>query len=265
MINIALTTAFTDASLHAPGWPSGASAAPYMTYDARAGGLVSLFAQTTYDSTNPTPIEIFFDINLYTFFDNFLINFYGEGLANKKDIQMIVQNLYNNTYSADTKIPNGWYEMAQEYPRLYSWWDTESIVFKSSLIGVRNEFTPTQNISPSSLVGGNTAGVGPSESSNLTDFVASFPVTDPGGYRSQLVYIPAFYRLVDLLSNTVRGIDISIYWTDKQNNQHLYYLPPMQVVSIKLAFVKKSLYKNALRGPSQIKNPLADVGSSSRR
>jgi hypothetical protein len=258
-INNALTLAFNDASANASGWPGGASAAPYMIYSPRAGGLCSLLAQTAYDSTASTPIQIFMNTTLYYFFDNMLVKFLGEGLSTYRDFQILVQDLHNNTTAIDPSIPSGYYRMDQEYPRLYSWWDTESIVFKSSLIGVREEYVPTTNIS-SSLVGANTAGSGTSQASNLTDFTASFPITDPGGYRSQLVYFPPFYRLIDLLSNNVRGIDISVYWVDKTNTQRIYYIPPNQTVSMKFAFLKKSLYKNSLM---RISNPDAEKKGSS--
>ena len=38
-------------------------------------------------------------------------------------------------------------------------------------------------------------------------------------------------------------VDISVYWTSQNGNEHDFYLPPASSSQIKLAFIKKSVIK----------------------
>lgn len=243
MINQTFITCFNALKTANPTAPQ--TQAPYMLYNPNQNGLISLYAQTSYDSSLTDAIQIFFNATLYYFFDNFLTMFYSEGSASKKDYQILVQNNYgSNTSALDSSIPANYYKMSQDYPSLYHWWDTTVLSFKSTQMGVRSEYTPTQNQS-NNLVSNNSAGSGVSNTSQITDFIPSISTNDPAGWRSTIVYYPSSqYRLLDLLSNQIKCIDVNISWRDKQNKEYQYYIPPNQTVSIKMIFVKKSLFKN---------------------
>jgi hypothetical protein len=246
MINAALLAAFTDAAANAFNWPGGASAAPYMLLNP-ANGLISLYAQEAYDSTATAPIQICFNNALFYFFDNFLSQFNGEDRADKKDYQIIVQDLYgSNTSELDSSIPSGYYRMSQEYPDPGHWVDQSSIVFESNTIGAYPEYTPTSNTSTTLLTGNNQAGQGISTTNQLTDFIPAVPSGDYAQWRGQITYYPSSqYRLFDLVGSDLRQLDVSIRWRDKQSNLWQLYIPAFQCVTIKFGFFKKSLYKPA--------------------
>lgn len=222
-------------------------AAPYMLYNAAQGGLISLYAtQADYDVNLPNPIKIFFNDILYYFFDNFLTIYNGENNANHQDFQMIVENLHDsNTSTLDTSIPSGYYRMTQEYVSLFHWWSPTALVFKSTLMGLRPEYTPTTNTSATNLVGDNTAGNSVSSTSQITDFIPTISYNDAAGWRSIITYYPTSqYRLIDILGPQLNKIDLNVLWRDQHNNENQFYIKPLSTASIKLIFVKKSLYKN---------------------
>lgn len=221
-------------------------AAPYMLYNAAQGGLISLYAPVAFDSHLPNPIQIYFNNILYYFFDNFLTVFFGENLPSKQDYQIIVENQHNaNTNTLDPTVPSGYYRMSQEYVSLFHWWSPTALVFKSTLTGLRPEYTPTTNTSTTSLVGNNSAGSAPSSTQQMTDFVPAISYNDAAGWRSVIVYYPTSqYRLIDILGPQLSKIDLNVVWRDQHNVENQFYLKPLSTASIKLIFVKKSLYKN---------------------
>jgi hypothetical protein len=110
MINTALAAAFTSART-VPDWPAGATLPPYLTLD-ETTGIISLWAQTAYDSTAAFPIKIFFNSELYEFFQSsFETSFNGfhpvkypaPPARKMADWQIIVRNRGNN-YSPN--VPN---------------------------------------------------------------------------------------------------------------------------------------------------------------
>lgn len=218
---------------------------PYMYYDPLTG-VCSIFSRDDYYNidTVATPVKIYMNSILYYFFDNFWNVSFGEGNTSKKDYQIVVKNIYNKNISTVTE--NGFTftidQMSQEYEALYRWVDQALIIFKSSLMGNRTEYTQGANFG-SELANTNPSGSGIPVDTILTDFIASG--SGRGGWREPITYIsPNQYRLIDLLGRNSNQIDISIFWADKQGVQYPYLIPVESSVTIKLLFVKKSLYKN---------------------
>jgi hypothetical protein len=240
MINTAITTACSDAAV--PGDP------PYLYYDTKAGGLISVFFPTSWgtDITNPTIPQLYMNSILYYFFDNFLYYFYGEGLLVHKDYMIRAQSLGNgqNTSTYDSSIPTGYYKMSQEYIALNRWKGPSSIAFQSYTMNIRNDYNSgTNNNSSQNTV--QTAGSGLPIESNITDFIPYIASNDAAGWRGNLLYTPTSqYRLIDLLGNKQNSIDINIIWRDIYNNTHQFLTAAGSQTSLKLLFVKKSLYKN---------------------
>ena len=76
------------------------------------------------------------------------------------------------------------------------------------------------------------------------DFCPSFNSTEIIGWRQNLVYNASFsYRLIDIIADKMNTVDISVYWTSQNGNEHDFYLPPASSSQIKLAFIKKSVIK----------------------
>lgn len=158
MVNKALLAAF-NATVFVAVRPVDVTAAPYLTFDPQSE-LISLIAQTTYlrdTSTPPDPsstnnVQIFFNNNLFNFFDNLQGKLYGFNTVNGKDFQIYTNNIYGNQivipigapgYSAS---PVGYgYENKQAFPCLYLWNDFRSIVILSSSMSIPYESIPTIN------------------------------------------------------------------------------------------------------------------------
>jgi hypothetical protein len=222
-------------------------AAPYLYYDC-SSGLISLFAVTAFNSTIPNPNLIYFNATLYYFFDNFNIFYQGEGRSDKLDIQLIVKEIGvgQNTSAIDPSIPGGYYRMSQEYVALNRWRGPSSIALKSHRLGIRNSYTTGANNSTNQN-SAQTSGFGLPTDTVVTDFIPYIASNDAAGWRGNLVYTPTSqYRLLDLLSPVTNAIDISFWWRDQQNNEYPMENIPGSQSSIKLIFVKKSLYKNFL-------------------
>jgi hypothetical protein len=243
MINVALSAAYAD---FGGTLPMAASEAPYLYFDPKANGLISLFAQTAYDSTAVNPISIWFNRSLYYVFDNFLYYLNFSNLALPIGFQIIVKSLGNgqNTSAYDSSIPTGHYKMSQEYVAVNRWRGPQSLSFISYNTGVRDEYTSGANNS-TTLNTTQTAGFGPPTIKQWTDFVPILPANDLAGWRGNLVYNPSSqYRLVDLLGNKVNNIDLTLVWYDIDGNSYPFEILGGTQASIKLLFAKKSLFKN---------------------
>lgn len=258
MINTALQTAFDDF-----GYTAGVSnlpgvdGPPFLYYDPSVPGLISLYAQTGYDSTLDTPINIYFNNQLYYFFDNFLYYYLGDGLTNHQDYQIIVKNLAQGTNAVTLEVWPGdaandntpgsitdYYKMSQEYVATNRWRGPSSVAFLTSKLNVRPDYQSGVNNTPEQSAT-QTAGTGLPTQAQMTDFIAYISSNDAAGWRGGLYYVPeSQYRLLDILGGNGRDIDLNIIWKDQQNNEYQFYTLPFTQTSVKLAFVKKSLYKN---------------------
>ena len=240
-----INTTFANIFIANPGvFPIG-SVAPYMLFDPTTG-LISLYAQSLYYAdTLANPITIFFNTRLFNIFDNFISAFFSEGSATYTDQQLIITDLHgSNSDLLDPTIPAGYLKMTQEYQSLYHWWDVSLLSFKSTMLGVRPEYVPTANTT-TSLSNNGAAGSGIPFQSVATDFIPDIASNDPAGFRQSLVYLPgAQYRLIDLININTKTVDLIISFKDRQSTEYQYFIPPNQSVTVKMIFVKKSLFKN---------------------
>ncbi len=248
-INTAYETAWTGLNAAVPGGLPVGSTAPYMLYE-QSNGLISLYADGRYyDEDNVVPyIQVWMNSSLYRFFDNFYIFFRSEGNIDNKDIRIRVVNFHNsNTNTLNPSIPVNFYKMSQEGSNNSRFWQPNSIVFKTNRIGTRPEYVQGTNSTSELASTNNNSGSGTPFDTILTDFIPAFNSSDQIGWKTDLVYNPAFYRLIDLLGNQSNAIDVAIFWRDQQGNEYPFYIEGGRSASIKLAFLKKSLFKNYIK------------------
>ena len=188
------------------------------------------------------------DINLYYKFTNFYILFLGQNLISHLDIQILFVNQHG-TNVVTLSNPTGTYIVnSQEGSKNSAMWTANSILFKSNTMGLRSEYTTISSATPS--IGLNNQGSAGAISTDtlMADFIPTFSSGEQIGWRQQLVYIPQFYRLIDLLGSQSNSIDVQIFWVDSLGNQYPFLIGASNSASVKLIFIKKSLTKNYVKG-----------------
>lgn len=243
MINTAFATSF--AALKAA-FPAAAPTQPPRLIYNTEDKLISLYVQNTYDSTNANRIEVFMNIPLFEFFESFAGFFFGYNQLNGKDVRYTI-NQTDSIYIPTTQTLNlpsvialntasgPFYQIRQEYQTLYLWNSLRSLVITTSLIPVRNEYIPAQNVQ------GNASNLNNNNLAVLTDFE---PILYDGPeVRSYYQYYPQGpYRYIDLKGNQpLYNFDIQVYWQDFNGNLHQLQLDPFYNLTIKMIFKKKSL------------------------
>ena len=126
------------------------------------------------------------------------------------------------------------WKIVQEYSILGSnWTSLRKIIIATNTIPNTNEYVPTKG----------NSGV-TNSFPILTDFTPNFSQVG-GETRSIAFYYPTSqYRLVDMISDQpLSKINIKIYWEDTAGNLYPLYISPSQQINLKLAFLRKSLYK----------------------
>jgi hypothetical protein len=237
-LNRAFQLAFNDLKTAFPLAPP--TEAPYMQYDA-SGNLCTLYTQTSYDDTvtlSPT-IEIYMNNILYYFWDNFPVQRVGNQLANFKDYKFLIRNFGSDLIQSDVNNPlitstNQYYRIVQDYSSLYYWNDAKTITFKSCLFPTAGEYAPTtqnQTVTSEKI---------------LTDFEPIQSLSDPSGFRGVLQYsAQGVYRLINLTSNSpLKNLDLQITYKTELGEEYPLLIPRNQSVTVKLIFIKKSLYKS---------------------
>jgi hypothetical protein len=228
MVNATLATAF--AAL--PGSPVG-SQAPYFIFD---GQRLSLVAQIAYyDQALPTPINIYMNYFLLTYFDGITTDFYGVGLVNGLDAKFLVRNDYNNFYNPPNiapVYPPLYYIMTQNYTALIDWNSFKSLSLVSNLIPIKQEFIPSSMPNQ----GFNLAVV--NSRGQLKDFE---PIFNNNENRTVVQYFPTGpYQLINMNSDDpLTKIDISIFWSDQFGNIYPLDIPFNQLATIKILFTRK--------------------------
>lgn len=218
---------------------------PYWLYDIPTG-IMSLYAQqSNYDEILPlaTRINIWSNWTLFEMFGNMYISFQGQGRIDKLDIRYKINNYYGSNLGPADNIPTGLIKISQEGSNNSRMWDQQTIVFKTSRLGVRPEFTQGAN-QTTDLSSNSSAGSGIPFDTIMTDFIPTFNSSEQVGWRQQLVHTPQFYRLIDLLGNQSNIIDLAIFWRDQQGVERPFFITSGTSATVKLAFLKKSLYKN---------------------
>lgn len=244
-INNAYIVVFNNLNALVPGGLPIGSTPPYMIYNP-TNGIISLYANGLYydDENSALPIKVWMNAVLYRFFDNFYNDFVSENSGTNMDVRIRIVNFHDtNTSILDPSIPTNFYKMSQEGSNNSRFWKPNSILFKTTRIGTRPEYIQGAN-NTNQLIAGSNSGAGLPFDTIMTDFIPTFNSTEQIGWRQDLVYNAPFYRLVDLLGNSSNVIDLSIVWADQKGNQFPLLIEGGRSASVKLAFLKKSLYKN---------------------
>lgn len=261
LINAAFAAAFTAASADA-GWPVAATFPPFMTFDSSTS-LITLTAQTAYDSKALAPIGVYMNSELMEFFQGtfFTISNGFQGLppgpvspTTGSDYKLLIYDTGNNSVP---NIPNpgavaqAGFAMRQEFPALALWTDFKGISFQTGVTPVNVEY-PAPN-GTGTVTGGSIP--------VITDF---YPATSIGtDVRSQITYVPAGeYRLSDLISTApLSKLDFKIYWQDQFDNYFPVFCTHNTCVNAKLMFRKKG-YSDPPRIPSGSSSSSSAFGGS---
>jgi hypothetical protein len=218
-----------------------------LTFANGQSGIITAFTDATHitiDNTNTissTTYSILYGIRVYM--NTALQNLFDEsfqkiflGYNGGIDFEILIKNNENNS-STNANLPSGHqnvYLMVQEFPTLQNFNSLQSILFKTTLISVRNEIRP--NIVNNQA--GNTQNI-TNQSPIITDFELN--LIQGFDFRSSIHYLPtAEYRITDLTSNSpISQINMDIYWTDNYGNEYQLMIPAHSVVTIKILFRKK--------------------------
>lgn len=220
---------------------------PFMLFDNQSG-IMSLLGQqanfTNINTVSGIPVQVYFNDNLYSLFENFYVEYISQNNTNRQDVLFYIYNIYDTNSFTYTPLltPEDYYQMFQETKNCTRWFEPQSILFKTSTMGLKSEYIQGVN-NTTDLSNVQTAGAGVPSSSIMTDFIPSFNSTEVIGWRQDLVYNPPFYRLIDLQSASISSVDVAIYWSDQQGVQYPFFIKSGKSATIKLIFVKKSLYK----------------------
>ena len=220
--------------------PVGA-VAPWFEYESDSQ-RISLVAQIAfYDQALALPIGVYVNYHTFQFFDALPSNSYGNNLVNGQDFQFIIRNQYNNWYTPSflpSLVPPAvpaYYRMEQEYDALVNWTSLKTLSFVSSLLPVTLEYIP-------SAQDGNIGVL------NSNGVVFSLePFYEKGSECRSLIQFqnPGEYQLINMHGRTtLNKVDISIFWGDVEGRQTLVLIPPGQSATMKLMFIRKSLYKS---------------------
>lgn len=245
MINTALSTAFALI----PGLgASEPDEAPYCLYDSLSTGMDIRF-QSQYSNNT---VRLYFSRLLYGMFPNYLgnVNSNRTGVSATDELiyfQFNVEDLGDNLYGTGaTGIPSvtppppnekstndGILIMSQTHATWYLVYTFERIII-----------TTTMPVSQENVDNGSTS------AQVQVDRVLTTFSPEQFGYnnqtRSPFLYIPQpVYRLIDMQNGpALTRVNFKILWEDKFNERHPFYLSPGSQMSIKMLFVKKSVYHN---------------------
>jgi len=232
LVNKALTDAFNDLFAHTT-LPVGTQA-PFFTYEP-ATKLFTLHAQEAmYDVNNSSPIDIYFNNDLFTLFGAFnhiKINNSSNEMDNKILVTAFPDN--SNVDSSGTIL------FTQEYSTVVSWIGFQSIVITSGTIPIESEGIPSAlpYFSNSNLQ--NTGQ--PTFLNIVSDFDALLDV-GAQDFQTSMQYAPSGeYRLIDMKgTQPLTSFDIQAMWTDAFGGLHPIMIGPNESASFKFIFRKKS-------------------------
>lgn len=218
MINISLSTSWVQSGF-------SAGSGPYFYLD-EPTGLIQLSLPPQFFAPNAPLI------------------FMNEALINYLGAFPIIFNGYNRPYGADyyfkisevlrpnhSYLPAGWGKYSQEYSTLALWSSVRKLLLLSSKLPL-----VTENVA----IGNNSTTRIPI----VTDFVPILNIA--GDSRDIAYYIPsAQYRLADMNGNSsLQNFDLQVYWQDSKNNIYPLQISIFQQINIKIAFLRKTMYKN---------------------
>lgn len=229
-INTALGTAITNS-----GFPLAGSQTPFFFLDHNTQ-LIKLVVPNSFTTGVNHPTIFMNELLLANYLETFEGQFIGYNQPNGKDFIFDLDNptpdqAYGLFNTVPTTPPVYWI-FSQEYTILNYWTSLRKIIISTTTIPIVNEFISL----------GNNSGVAGSFPI-ITDFTPALEFA--GQSRSVAYYYPTSqYRLVDMISDTpLYKINLILYWEDKLGNLFPIYISRYQQANIKIAFLRKSLYK----------------------
>lgn len=235
IMNTALQTLFTNFSI-AFGLPPGLTDAPYIIYS-NVTKTITIIVQKAFITSG---FLLYADDILFQFFIGFqtIFNGYNAPLGTVFQFNFVLQPNDDNFYYPDGVVspPSEFLQYTQQQSALEYWVSFKSIIFATSLIPIQGEYYPTTNTVLSSE---DNSGIR-NTYKILIDFTPDF---QDGFYGQILNYYATNYRLINLLSHgDLRKIDLQVFWADKENHLFPFIIGSQGQLSIKLLFVRKSLY-----------------------
>jgi len=236
MINNAINVSWILSGIGGPFGLFPLATAPYF-YLESSTSLITLVIPQQFK--NVPAIDMFCNDALLNYIDGFPVKFNGFNSASGKDFVFDFSSLKpNDAYALppDTiSTPPSYYKIEQEFSTLAIWSSLKKIVLSTSKIPINTELIP--------IAGNTNLGINNSFPI-LTDFV---PIINRAGDSKGIAYyLPsAQYHLVDIFNDgPLQDIDLKIFWQDINGNLNPVQITQNQQINIKLAFLKKSLYKN---------------------
>jgi hypothetical protein len=211
--------------------------------------------------------RLFFNGNLFNLFSNFDNVYYNkvntpftgvpEGYTNELLFaNKFFQNVVDYRLAPYSGVPplgfvpvnqqKVYWFIEQDAPSTTTFWSPiSSLVFTSTLLPMRSEFTGSPVILGNGNLGFSSADVQNAFTPIITDIALDTANGSSMDYRKFIYYAPtAEYRLSDFLSSKqeVRNIDIQVFWKNRLDST-LYpiTMANLSSVSIKIMFKKKAL------------------------
>ena len=218
MFNDALNTAFILA-----GSPGGVL--PFYSYDP-ISQLISLNVSLPFRTAGA---NIYNNAEANNYLDSFDYFSFGYNQPFGRDFQHDLTHL-NLVGTGNLPFP-------EDTISIELWFSLRKLLITSNNIPIFPEFSPAQNPNTGLQTGVN------SSIPIISDYIPQLEFSNQT--RSIAYYIPTSqYRLVDLLSVTpLSKINLNIFWQDKLGNINPLYISVNQQATIKLAFIRKDLYK----------------------
>lgn len=217
---------------------------PILNWDSTSNQGVMYADRDAYDSASANPIVVYMNSALYSLFGGFPATYRGVGDPNSANYRLLLANVGNTNLISivpDPADPLQNYEaiiLTQEWSTQSAFSPITALVFTSNTLPVNASNTSTP------LVFSNGVQLGaPSSNAGMNNVITDI-VSDSGLYSPNLVYLPtATYRLIDLYgSQPLYNLDISIYYRLKTGELLPFKLQSGGTVTMKLLFIKKSLY-----------------------
>jgi hypothetical protein len=225
--------AFVPPAIPVAPFPAQPATAPYLRVflNSNLYGLLSNFKSTLYNATNGTPLPfplttpitvpnfgITLTPALYTYEVLFPNENYTNILNNNPTLQgntAVPPPAYNPYFLLPTQKQRTYWVSKQDYCSTGSLWSpVQSIVFTSTLLPVKKEYTGK----PLLLGDSNSSGTTNSQSAFepiVADFVIDQQYEKAEGWRDFTLYEPtAEYKMISLTAShdEIRNIDIQVYW-----------------------------------------------------
>lgn len=128
-------------------------------------------------------------------------------------------------------VPNNHTLVEQEGSYLHAWNDITSLVIKTNMIPIREEYLPNN--------ASNTRSENVSSSPVVTDLAMRYEENSRVGCRGQQYYTPETPRYIDVESGPLSKLQLSLFIRLRDATQRPYYIGVDESVQVKILFVKR--------------------------